>query len=59
MGDQKPVGYINADNYTQHILGVEGGPPGFGKFLAIMLPKGVEAEVIRAGEDGDQVFLHV
>lgn len=58
-GAQEPVGYINAENYKQHNLGVEDGLAGFGKVLSNAPEGGFKAKVIRAVEDGDYVFLHV
>ncbi|MEM9526466.1 MAG: nuclear transport factor 2 family protein [Bacteroidota bacterium] len=58
-GSREPAGYINADNYIQHNLGVEDGMAGFGKVIANAPEGGFKAEVIRAFEDGEYVFLHV
>ncbi len=33
-GDTVAIGYVNAQNYTQHNLGVEDGLDGFGRALA-------------------------
>lgn len=57
-GDQTPVSYINAEKYIQHNLGVEDGLAGFGKVLANAPEGGFKAEVVRAAQDGDYVFLH-
>lgn len=58
-GAKEPVGYINAENYTQHNLGVADGMAGFGKVMANQPEGGFKAEVIRAFEDEEFVFLHV
>jgi predicted SnoaL-like aldol condensation-catalyzing enzyme len=57
-GDQTPISYINAENYTQHNLGVEDGLEGFGKIMHAAPPQGFKANVKRAFEDGEFVFLH-
>lgn len=57
-GDQKAVGYVNAENYTQHNLAVADGLAGFGELLQ-SLPKGsAKVSVVRAFEDGEYVFTH-
>ncbi len=57
-GDQKAVGYVNAENYTQHNLAVADGLAGFGELLQ-SLPKGsAKVNVVRAFEDGEYVFTH-
>lgn len=57
-GDQKAVGYVNAENYTQHNLAVADGLAGFGALLQ-SLPKGsAKVNVVRAFEDGEYVFTH-
>ena len=57
-GATEPVSYINAERYTQHNLAVEDGLEGFGKVLQNKPPGGFKANVVRAFEDGDYVFLH-
>lgn len=57
-GAQEPVGYINADKYIQHNLAVGDGLAGFGAVLANAPAGGFKANVIRACQDGDYVFLH-
>lgn len=57
-GASEPVGYINADNYKQHNLGIADGLAGFGEALAA-LPKGsARVNTVRVFEDGDYVFAH-
>ncbi|MGL6259754.1 nuclear transport factor 2 family protein [Vibrio sp. WXL210] len=57
-GDQSAIGYINPENYVQHNLGVADGLAGFGEVMQ-MLPEGsAKAQVKRAFQDGDYVFLH-
>jgi len=57
-GEQKPVSYINPNKYIQHNLAVADGLAGFGEVLSL-LPKGsAKAQVKRAFQDGDYVFLH-
>ncbi len=58
-GAQKPISYINPNNYTQHNLAVEDGLEGFGKVVANAPEGGFKAKVIRAFQDKDYVFLHV
>nr|WP_233752799.1 nuclear transport factor 2 family protein [Flavilitoribacter nigricans] len=58
-GAQEPAGYINPEKYIQHNLAVEDGLAGFGKVLANAPEDGFKAEVIRAFEDENYVFLHV
>lgn len=53
----EPAGYINAENYTQHNLGVADGLAGFGAVLAL-LPEGSYGKNIRVFEEGDFVFMH-
>lgn len=57
-GAPEPVGYINADKYIQHNLAVGDGLAGFGAVLANAPAGGFKAEVIRACQDGEYVFLH-
>lgn len=57
-GDQTPVGYINPTKYTQHNLGVADGLEGFGAVLQNAPEGGFKANVVRAYQDGDYVFLH-
>ena len=57
-GDATAIAYINPANYTQHNLAVGDGLEGFGEVLK-KLPKGsAKADVKRAYQDGDFVFLH-
>jgi predicted SnoaL-like aldol condensation-catalyzing enzyme len=57
-GASEPVGYINADHYTQHNLAVADGLAGFGALLA-QLPKGsAKVDTVRVFQDGDLVFAH-
>ncbi|MFK8054766.1 MAG: nuclear transport factor 2 family protein [Saprospiraceae bacterium] len=57
-GAKEPVAYINAENYTQHNLGVADGLAGFGAVLHMAPPEGFKVKVIRSFEDGDYVFTH-
>jgi len=57
-GDQTPVSYINPNKYIQHNLSVADGLEGFGEIMKIMPPEGFKANIIRAFEDGDYVFIH-
>ncbi|WP_143525016.1 nuclear transport factor 2 family protein [Labilibacter marinus] len=64
-GAQAPVGYINADNYTQHNQAVADGLAGFGAALGqlaevaaknpALTPK---VNTVRVFEDGDFVIAH-
>lgn len=57
-GDATAIAYINPTNYTQHNLAVGDGLAGFGEVLK-QLPEGsAKADVKRAYQDGDFVFLH-
>lgn len=57
-GDTSAIAYIDPTNYTQHNLSVGDGLEGFGEVLK-QLPKGsAKANVKRAYQDGDFVFLH-
>ncbi|MBI1226975.1 MAG: hypothetical protein GC192_17215 [Bacteroidetes bacterium] len=58
-GAQEPVGYINAQNYTQHNLAVGDGLAGFGAVMANAPAGGFKSEVVRAFQDGEYAFLHV
>lgn len=57
-GSPEPIGYINPEKYIQHNLAVGDGLAGFGAVVANAPAGGFKAEVIRACEDGDYVFLH-
>lgn len=57
-GDQKPVGYINAEKYIQHNLAVADGLAGFGAILQNAPEGGFKANVVRAYQDNDYVFTH-
>ncbi|SOD90672.1 nuclear transport factor 2 family protein [Spirosoma fluviale] len=57
-GAQEPVGYINPYKYIQHNLGVGDGLAGFGDVLANAPAEGFKADVLRAFQDGEYVFLH-
>lgn len=57
-GAQKPVGYINPENYTQHNQGVADGLAGFGALLQ-QLPEGsAKVNTIRVFEDDNYVIAH-
>lgn len=57
-GDPTPIGFINPEKYVQHNLMVEDGLEGFGKVMK-QLPEGsARANVVRAFQDGDYVFIH-
>ncbi|MCM2678175.1 nuclear transport factor 2 family protein [Echinimonas agarilytica] len=57
-GDPKAISYINPTQYTQHNLAVGDGLAGFGEVMQA-LPKGsAKANVKRAFQDSDYVFLH-
>lgn len=57
-GEKEPVNFINPNKYIQHNLSAGDGLAGFGALLANAPAGGFKAEVIRACEDGDYVFLH-
>ena len=56
-GENEPIGYVNAENYKQHNLGVEDGLDGFGRALAGLadFPEKAKVNTVRAFEDGDYV----
>lgn len=57
-GDDKPLSYINADNYVQHNLTLGDGLQGLQERRA-RVPKGVfKVNTVRAFQDGNFVFLH-
>jgi len=58
-GAQEPIGYINSDKYIQHNLAVGDGLEGFGKVVSNAPKGGFKAEVLRAFQDDEYVFLHV
>lgn len=55
-GAAEPVGVINANNYTQHNLGIADGLAGFGAALAALPPGSARVNTIRVFQDGDYVF---
>lgn len=57
-GAQEPVGYINADKYTQHNLGIADGLAGFGAVLQQLPPNSAKVNTVRVFQDGDYVFAH-
>lgn len=57
-GEQRPVGYINPQNYKQHNLSIADGLAGFGAVLQNAPEGGFKSNVIRAFQDGDYVFTH-
>jgi predicted SnoaL-like aldol condensation-catalyzing enzyme len=57
-GEKEPVNFINPNKYIQHNLAVGDGLAGFGAVLVNSPAGGFKAEVIRAFQDGDYVFLH-
>ena len=56
-GASEPIGYVNAENYKQHNLGVEDGLDGFDRALAGLanFPEKAKVNTVRAFEDGDYV----
>ena len=59
-GASEPIAYINAENYTQHNLGVADGLAGFGAALAGLkdFPQAPKVNTVRVFQDGDYVFAH-
>lgn len=57
-GDPAPVAYINPDKYIQHNLSIADGLAGFAAVLQNPPEGGFKAEVVRAGQDDDYVFIH-
>ncbi len=57
-GDTKPISDINPDKYVQHNLMVGDGLKGFEEVMK-QLPEGsARVKVVRAFQDGDEVFTH-
>jgi predicted SnoaL-like aldol condensation-catalyzing enzyme len=57
-GAAEPVGVINAENYTQHNLGIADGLAGFGAALAALPPGSAKVNTVRVFQDGNFVFAH-
>ncbi|WP_460219367.1 nuclear transport factor 2 family protein [Psychroserpens sp. MEBiC05023] len=57
-GDSQPVSYINPNKYVQHNLAIGDGLAGFGAIMENAPEGGFKANVVRAFQDGDYVFLH-
>ena len=59
-GASEPIAYINAENYTQHNLGVADGLAGFGAALAGLkdFPQAPKVNTVRVFQDGNYVFAH-
>lgn len=57
-GEGKPVGYINANKYTQHNLAVGDGLAGFGAVLQALPKDSAKVNTVRVMQDGPFVFAH-
>ncbi len=59
-GAHEPATVINANNYTQHNLGVADGLAGFGEVLGQLAkyPEAAKVNTVRIFCDGDYVFAH-
>lgn len=64
-GAKEPVGFINAENYTQHNQGVADGLAGFGAIIGTLHEAAAhnpeltpKANTVRVFEDGDYVVAH-
>lgn len=57
-GDSAPVGFINADKYTQHNLAIGDGLVGFGAALAALPEGSARVNTVRVFQDGAYVFAH-
>lgn len=57
-GAAEPVGVINAENYTQHNLGIADGLAGFGAALAALPAGSAKVNTVRVFQDGDYVVAH-
>lgn len=57
-GDANAMSYINPTQYTQHNLAVGDGLEGFGEVMKALPAGSAKADVKRAYQDGDYVFLH-
>lgn len=57
-GAAESVAVINADNYTQHNLGIADGLAGFGAALGALPAGSARVNTVRVFQDGDYVFAH-
>ncbi|WP_244299615.1 nuclear transport factor 2 family protein [Aquimarina algiphila] len=57
-GDQTAIGYINPNKYIQHNLAVGDGLSGFGAIMKNAPEGGFKANVVRAYQDEEYVFIH-
>ncbi|HYA78515.1 MAG TPA: hypothetical protein VEF91_07345 [Verrucomicrobiae bacterium] len=57
-GDNRPLSYINADNYVQHNLTLKDGIQGLIERRAINQKISFKVNPVRAFQDGDFVFTH-
>lgn len=57
-GDRHAASYINPEQYTQHNQAVADGIEGFAAALQQLPPGSAKANVVRAMQDGEYVFLH-
>lgn len=57
-GDHAPIAYVNPNKYIQHNLAVGDGLEGFGELMKALPEGGAKADVKRAFQDDDYVFLH-
>lgn len=57
-GQSEPIGYINANKYIQHNLGVADGLAGFGELMKQLPPNSAKVNNVRVFQDGDFIFTH-
>jgi predicted SnoaL-like aldol condensation-catalyzing enzyme len=57
-GDHHAISYINPTQYTQHNLAVGDGLEGFGEVMQALPEGSAKANVVRAYQDNEYVFLH-
>ncbi|NGN98386.1 SnoaL-like domain-containing protein [Grimontia sp. S25] len=57
-GDPAPIAYVNPNKYIQHNLAVADGLEGFGEVMKALPEGSAKADVKRAFQDDDYVFLH-
>nr|WP_231870155.1 nuclear transport factor 2 family protein [Grimontia celer] len=57
-GDHAPIAYVKPNKYIQHNLAVGDGLEGFGEVMKALPEGSAKADVKRAFQDDDYVFLH-
>lgn len=57
-GDQEPIGYVDAETYTQHNLSIADGLDGFAKTLEQLPADSTSIDTVRLFRDGEYIFAH-